>query len=464
MTIHHTAYAVRREPGASLLGALTVAVLIAGASPLHAAGVGGDASPTFAKDVAPILQSHCQTCHRPNGGAPFSLMTFEQARPWAKAIRQKVTAREMPPWHVDKTTGISQYKEDLSLSDSQIATIARWVDAGAALGKPADMPPARTFPDPNKWGMGEPDLVLSPSTFHDMPAKGEDQWFDFLIDVPLKEDRWVHAIEVRPGDPGIVHHLAIWAEAPKVEKPVETAPGSDATQFVGEGGSSLGDLLFTYAPGKGPDVYQPNTGYLLKAGSRIRMAVHYSSDGKAGRDKSSVALKFYRPDQAPKYRVVSAFVSTSAETLDIPANSVVTNDVFMRLAKPTRIEAWSPHMHRRGKATTLEAILPNGTRQVISHVDRYAFNWQLTYAFADDVAPLLPTGTLLHVITVHDNTAANRNNPDPNKWIGYGQGSNDEMASAFVNYVYLDDAEYDKQVAARKAAQAKPAPGRVAAR
>lgn len=435
------------------LAVLTAAALASSAGVARAAGIaGGDGPPTFTKDVAPILQAKCQVCHRPDGGAPFALMTFEQARPWARAIRQKVTSREMPPWHVDKTTGIAKYKEDMSLSDAEIATIAKWVDGGAPAGNPGDMPPARTFADPTKWGMGKPDLVISPAKGHEMPAKGGDQWIDFLVDVPLKEDRWIQAIEVRPGDPAIVHHLAVWAEAPGGAKAPAPVGDSSEPRSVGEGGSSLGDLLFTYAPGKGPDVYQPNTGYLLRAGTRIRMAAHYSADGRGGYDKSSVALKFYAPGKEPKYRVVADYIPVMG-LLDIPANTVVTNDVFKRLSKPARVEAWSPHMHRRGKAATLEAILPNGTRQVLSYVDRYAFNWQLTYAFADDVAPLLPAGTLLHVITVHDNTAANRNNPDPNKWVGDGQGSNDEMAAAFVNYVYLDADDFDRQVAARRDTQ-----------
>lgn len=433
-----------------------IVVLLAVAAAPAVRGAEPDPVPTFAKDVAPILQERCQVCHRPGGGAPFSLLTYEHSRPWARAIRQRVAAREMPPWHVDKTAGITQYKDDISLSDGQISVLTRWADGGAPLGNPADLPAPKVFPAATTWGLGEPDLVVQPDRDLEMPAKGMDRWIDFEVSLPLTEDRWLKAIEVQPRDPGILHHLAVYFQPPGAEGAPVTASAS-ADVVPSEGGAVSGDLIFTYAPGKGPDVYQPNTGYLVKAGSKVIMAAHYSASGKATSDRASVGLKFYGRGVAPKYRVYSAFVSTNPETLEIPPNSVVTSDVFKRLDKPTRVEAWSPHMHKRGRTITLEAILPNGSRQVLSHVENYFFEWQITYAFADDVAPLLPAGTLLHVITVHDNTKNNRNNPDPLKWIGYGQGSNDEMAAAFVNYVYLDEADFAAQVAAREARAGTPA-------
>jgi hypothetical protein len=449
--------AVPRRPSAWLTMALLALVL---AMVPTAADVQAQkpASITFAKNVAPILQEHCQICHRPNGGAPFSLMSYEETRPWARAIRQRVSTREMPPWHVDKTAGISQYKDDISLSDAQITTILRWVDDGTPLGNPSDLPSPKTFPDPSKWALGAPDLVIRPETDQEMPAAGMDEWVDFVLPLPLKEDRWIKAIEVKPSNPGIVHHLGVHAEL------LPTSDGSPSTTSLragdviavpGEGGSPFGEFIFAYAPGKGADVYAPDTGFLLKAGSRIRLTAHYSANGKPGRDRTSIAFKFYPRGERPKNRVISVFASTTPDTLEIPPNSVVTHDLYMPLTKPARVEAWSPHMHRRGKASTLEAILPNGTRQVLSHVDRYAFHWQLTYAFAEDVAPLLPAGTMLHLITVHDNTRANRFNPDPDKWIGYGQGSNDDMAAAFINYVYLDDADFARLSAERKARAAR---------
>jgi len=398
------------------------------------------AQPTFAKDVAPIFQRSCQACHHPGTSAPMSLVTYEEVRPWAKSIRQRVANREMPPWHLDKTVGIRHYKNDRSLSDDEIATVVRWADSGAPLGNAADMPPALAFRPESDWFIGEPDLkVTTPNDFV-MYANGPDWWIDQYADVVIPEDRWIKAMEIKPSNPKIVHHVVIYVIEP------------DAPEGTPEGGVQLHE----YAVGKYGDIYGENTGRLLKKGTRLRYDMHYFAVGSEQHNTTTMAFKFYPKGFVPKYQVRSqAIRNIPNDELEVPPNTVVRTDGYFRMPRAGRIDAFQPHMHMRGKGLTVEAIDPATNRtQILSSVDHFDFNWHINYVYADDAAPLLPAGTVLHLIGIHDNTAANRRNPDPNMWAGFGERSVDDMLQVWLNIVYLDDDDYNRMVEERKA---KPA-------
>jgi hypothetical protein len=398
------------------------------------------ASPTFTRDVAPIFQKSCQTCHHPGTSAPMSLVTYDEVRPWARSIRQRVANRDMPPWHLDKTVGIRHYKNDRSLNDDEIATIVRWVDAGAAQGNPADMPAPLTFRAEADWFIGEPDLkVTTPSDFSMYPA-GPDWWIDQFAEVQLTEDRWIKSMEIKPSNPKIVHHVVVYAIEP------------DAPEGTPEGGV----MLHEYAVGKYGDIFGDNTGRLLKKGTRLRYDMHYFAVGSEQHNKTTIAFKFYPKGVTPKYQVRSQSIrNIPNDELEVPPNTVVRTDGYFRLPRPARIDSFQPHMHMRGRGMTVEAIDPVTNKTfILSSVDHFDFNWHINYVYADEAAPLLPAGTVLHLIGIHDNTAANRRNPDPNMWVGFGERSVDDMLQVWLDMVYLDDAEYQRLVEERKA---KPA-------
>jgi len=446
----------------SLAGALGALVMLPG---LAMAADAGKSAPTFAKDVAPILQAKCQECHRAGTAAPMSLVSYAETRPWAKSIRQRVITRNMPPWHLDQTVGIQQFQNDRSLSAAEIATITAWVDAGAAPGDPKDMPPPKQWPDDGGWQLakvyGQPDLVLK-SDSYTMPAHGQDIWFKPLTEVPLTEARWVRAVEMRPGSLAgrkIMHHVLarLIQEEPGGPANPGAAPVSDDAAAAGGGMVGAG-LLMEWAIGKNYDVYRPNTGKLLLPGSRIWWELHLHAVGEPIRDHAELAVYFYPKGQEPKYRTyLTLFGATSGmgARLDIPPNTVAMTQGYHLLRQPARLENFQPHMHLRGKGMALEAILPDGTTQMLSYVDHFNFNWMNNYIYADNAAPVLPKGTILHVTAWHDNTRANPNNPDPDQWVGYGDRTVDEMAHAWVNVTYLGDEDYKAELTARRARVSK---------
>ena len=396
---------------------------------------------TFSKDVAPIFEKSCMSCHHRGTMTPMSLMTYAEARPWAKSIKERVVRRDMPPWHLDKTVGIREYKNDRSLSDDEIATIARWVDNGAPQGNPADMPPVPTFTSDKAWFIGTPDLLVTTDQDFVMYPNGPDWWLDQFGEVKMTEDRWIKAMEIKPSNPKIVHHAVVYAIEP------------DAPEGTPEGGVQLHE----FAVGKYGDIFADNTGRLLKKGTRLRFDMHYFAVGSAEHNKTTIAFKFYPKGETPKYQVRSiAIRNVPNDELDIPPNSVVRTDGYYRLTKNARIDAFQPHMHMRGRGMTVEAINLNNTTTILSSVDHFNFNWHINYIYKDDVAPLLPAGTVLHMIGIHDNTSANPRNPDPNMWAGFGERSVDDMVQVWLDIVYLEDAEFNRLVAERNAKKGPP--------
>jgi hypothetical protein len=404
---------------------------------------------TFAKDVAPILQQRCQECHRAGSMAPMSLITYEETRPWAKAIRERVVTKQMPPWHIDQNVGVQKFKNDMSLTDAQIATIVRWVDSGAPMGDPKDMPAPKQWPAGNEWQaskeLGQPDLIIEAEPYT-MPAHHQDVWWRPVSKIPITEPRWVRAVEMRPtAEQGrrIVHHAVAYLDQDEPANP--DAPDRTAA-FGGRG------MLMEWAIGKQYDFYRPNTGKLLLPGSQISWDVHIHAVGDEIRSGVQLGVWFYPKGQEPKYRTyLTGFQALPRGRLDIPPNTIMQNQGFTVLKQAAILENIQPHMHLRGKAMMLEAILPDGSTQVVSYVPHFNFNWMTNYIYDDDAAPMFPKGTVIHVIAWHDNTTANKNNPDPDQWVGYGDRTVDEMAHAWVNVTYVSDDDYKEWAAKHKA-------------
>src|SRR5579872_868243 len=430
---------------------------------LSVSAIAADTTPTkqavtFTKDVAPIFRAKCEECHRKGTSAPMSLTTYEEVRPWAKSIKQRVATRNMPPWHLDKTVGIQHFSNDRSLSDDQIAVIVKWVDAGSPKGDMKDMPAPLQWGDEEGWKLakefGQPGLVLK-SDDYTMPAHGQDVWFKPLTEVPITEARWVRAVEMRPGTVQgrkIMHHVLARLIQDETNSPYAKVnnPG------IGGGGAGGAGLLMEWAVGKNYDIYRPNTGKLLLPGSKIWWELHIHAVGEEIRDHAELAVYFYPKDETPKYRTYLTLFGATGNTgsrLDIPPNTVTETQAFHVLKQPARLENFQPHMHLRGKAMSMEAILPDGTTEMLSYVDRFNFNWMNNYIYADDAAPVLPKGTIVHVTAWHDNTTANPNNPDPNQWVGYGDRTVDEMAHAWVNVTYISDEDYADWAAKHKKAR-----------
>jgi hypothetical protein len=411
-------------------------------------------TPTFTKDIAPIFQAKCLSCHRAGTVAPMSLVSYQDARPWARSIRDRVSRREMPPWHLDKTVGIQKFKNDNSLSDEQIDTIVAWADGGAPMGDPKDMPPPVTFDD-DAWTIGKPDLIISLPEPDKVAANAPDWWVNRLVDSGLTEDRYIKAVETKVSKEGraVTHHAIatlVQNDPDAVNAGGRASAGADgATIDVDEG-----TYLSEYAVGKYGETFPDGTGRVIKAGAKVRFNMHYHSIGEEKPAMTSVGFVFYPKGVKPKHFITDVFPHEN-DTIDIPPNSRTRTDTYYRLPKPARLVGFQPHMHIRGKEQCLEAIHLDGEREMLSCVDKWDFNWHIMYTYADDVTPLLPAGTMLHLISIHDNTAGNRRNPDPTIWVGWGQRSIDDMAAAHINTEFLTEEDYQQQVAERKAMRAR---------
>jgi hypothetical protein len=421
---------------------------------------------TFSKDVAPILQAKCQSCHEPGSIAPMSLISYKDARPWAKSIRQRVATRQMPPWHIDKSVGIQKFKNDMSLTDDQIATLVAWVDGGALEGNPADLPPARPVETKLYWqgerdGYGAPDLIVR-SPEYTMPAVSQDQWWRPMVDIQgLTEPRWVRMVEIRPTNiqgrkilhHSIAHVVMNEADPDSINRGIASGrrPANPDDQDL----LNQRPTLMEWAIGKGYDRYPDGTGKLIKPGEKISWDQHVHAVGEDVKAGSEIGIWLYPKGQEPKHRIyLVGFtgLKNGTEGLDIPPNTIAHTEGFTVLKENTVITNFQPHFHLRGKAMQVEAILPDGRADVISYTENFNFNWMTNYIYADDVAPAFPKGTVIHVTAFYDNTAANKNNPDPNQWVGYGDRTVDEMAHAWMNVYYLSDAEYQDYLAAHKKA------------
>ena len=434
-----------------ILVAAAFALALPASAAAQSASTAGQRQVTFTKDVAPILQRSCVTCHRAGESAPMALMTYEDVRPWARSIKTRVSAREMPPWHIDRNIGISKFKDDPSLSDEEIATIAKWVDAGAPRGNAADMTALRQFADSSQWQIGTPDIVVKYPAYK-VPAAGPDLFGNLYADIPIDSDRYIKAIQTRPANLNsrkVVHHALSFA----VDAPSSEVNGDDSISPEGS------QFLVEYASGKNAEVYPDDTGVLLQKGKKAQLQYHMHSVGEETNAEVELGIKLYPKGFVPKHIRWSKQLAQATADLDIPAGTVARIDGYTVLHKPARIIAFQPHMHIRGKRQCLELIYPtsgSSARSEVVNCANFNYNWHLTYNYADDVQPLAPAGTILHMISWHDNSTSNKFNPDPKNWVGDGQRTIDEMGFAWIGWYELTDEEYKTMLAERKAQQARP--------
>ncbi|HUQ89696.1 MAG TPA: cytochrome c [Vicinamibacterales bacterium] len=418
-------------------------------------------APTFTKDIAPIFQAKCQACHQPNSIAPMSLITFAEARPWARSIKNRVATRQMPPWHIDPSVGVQKFQNDMSLTQKQIDTIVAWADAGAPQGDPKDMPPAKPIANDNEWqgvkdGFGPPDIVVKSSEYK-MAPNHQDVWYRPQNDLPITEPRWVRMVEIRPSNlkaRKTIHHsiayLMLNDDPDAVNQGTANGPAPAASR---DDLVARRPQLMEWAIGKSYDRFREGTGKLILPGEKISWDQHIHAAGEEVSSGSEIGLWLYKKGEEPKKRSYLIGFTGLRERgfLDIPPNSLAFTEGFTVLKENTIITNFQPHFHLRGKAMQVEAILPDGSRQIVSYVGNFNFNWMTNYIYADDAAPAFPKGTVIHVSAWYDNTKNNPTNPDPEQWVGYGDRTVDEMAHAWMNVVYLNDDEYKTLLAERKA-------------
>ncbi|MGC4083537.1 MAG: hypothetical protein QM736_15855 [Vicinamibacterales bacterium] len=302
----------------------------------------------------------------------MSLIKYEEVRPWARSIRTRITNREMPPWYIERNIGIQKFKDNPSLSDREIAIIDQWIDAGSPEGNPADMPKPPSFASRNEWSNGQPDLVVELPKSITVPAQGPDWWVDVDVDPKIAEDRYIQWIESKPSGVNsekVVHHATSNMRMPD---------GSEG-------------FLNGSAVGKNADVFPEGSGRLIKAGSKIHFNLHLHSYGEQVQTNLQLGIKLYPKGTTPSFVVEALHTGDSYDSIDLPAGQVTRVDGYQLLTKPTKVLAFQPHLHNRGARQCVEAIYPNGKVETIS-CTKHNFAWMLSYAYADDVAPLLPGG------------------------------------------------------------------------
>jgi len=384
---------------------------------------------TFSKDVAPILYNKCIECHRAGEIAPMSLLSYQEVRPWAKSIRQRVADRSMPPWSADPHVG--KFSNDPSLSQKEIDTIVSWVDAGAPKGEDKDMPATPKFTQ--GWTIGKPDVVLTMQEEYAIPADGTIPYLYFTIPTGFTEDKWVQAMEIRPGNRGVVHHVIAFVQEAGAAR--RGNAGGEAQQGRGQ----LGGIT----PNKTGVTFAPGTARLIKAGSSIVFQLHYTTNGEATKDRTSIGLVF---SKEPPVKTVVTGNALNARFV-IPAgdgNHEVKSSTTFK--EDVHITSFMPHMHFRGKDFIYTAVFPDGHSEVLLNVPKYDFNWQLTYVLEKPIA--LPKGTRLDCVAHFDNSTKNKYNPDPSKEVRWGDQTWEEMMIGWFSYTR--DAEQ------RETAQSKP--------
>jgi len=405
--------------------------------------------PVFHKDVLPILQARCQGCHRPGEAAPFSLLTYKDARPWAKAIKQSVTAGKMPPWNADPEVG--SWKNDRRLSAEEKQILTAWVDSGAPEGKPKDAPRPIQFTE--GWQIGKPDTVLEMAQAYEVPAKGvvEYQW----IMIPgFKEDKWIQSFEVRPGNRSVVHHVAAFLRRPGSQWLAGLKPGIPSPKPPGanEAGSSDG-IIAEYVPGVPPVVLPEGYAFFLAANTDIMLQLHYTPNGTAVQDVSKVGIVFAK--EKPRFRVMTTAMANLG--IRVPANeSNYTARAALTFASDVEVLGMNPHMHLRGKSAELRALYPDGKTENILRVPKYDFNWQLTYEPAKGWK--CPGGTRLEALFAYDNSANNPANPDPTKEVRWGDQTFEEMMVVYMHVALPVD--QDPRSLFRRAQPTNPYPSK----
>ena len=424
---------------------------------------GMPADVTFTKDIAPILQRSCQNCHRADGVAPMSLVTYEEVRPWARSIKQRTgigpRAGVMPPWYVEKNIGIQHYKDDPSLSELEVAKIAKWADSGAPLGNPADMPPPRSFQSQDTWNIGTPDLIVKTKDVL-VKANAPDWWGEIeSVPVGLKDDRYVAALQIREvndipkdgsgrttvGGHYIFHHM-IWST--RVQGPdgqVDTSPEINVQQDENQ---STGWPV--HEVGRNSDFFDPRASRLLRANSYVvSNSVHLHSNGRDTKAHLEIGFKFQPKDYKPTVRRSGSRGLGNGVDIDIrPMEANQQLHAYTVLQENTKVTTFEPHLHAPGMRMCFEAIWGFNIQTLTCA--GYDHNWVRGYAYEDDYAPLLPKGTILHIIGYMDNSPTNKNIPDPRNWQGSGNRS---IANMFIDLgqgVSLTDEQFQEEMNQRR--------------
>jgi hypothetical protein len=417
--------------------------MILRAIPVLALAGGVMAAPTFNKDVLPILQNKCQGCHRPGEIGPMPLLTYQQSRPWAKAIREAVVIKRMPPWFA--VEGHARLSNDLSLAKSEIDTIVAWVDGGAKEGAAKDRPKPREFVD--GWNIRKPDLVLDMGSDFAVPATGTVEYQYIVIPTGFTEDKWIEQVEVRPSFREVVHHVVVFIRDPQSPwlrgeaqprapfvPPRRTPEGRPRNDIAG----GNNEILTIYTPGMVPDIWQPGVAKLVKAGSDFVFQMHYTTNGKAGVDHTRIGVVFAK--ETPKERVMTLGPANMGFAIP-PGDANYKVEARAQFVNPARLTSLFPHMHLRGKAFEYRLVEPSGESRTILRVDPYKFNWQLSYKLETPIE--LRPGSRIECSAWFDNSPNNPANPDAAATVRWGEQSWEEMMIGFLDVVI--DARMDRR-------------------
>lgn len=392
---------------------------------------------TYNKQVLPVLQKRCQECHRPGEAAPFSMLTYKDTRPWAKAMKEAVLTRKMPPWFADPSVG--HFSNDRRLTPEETQTLISWVDQGALEGDPKDAPPPVQFTD--GWTIGKPDAVYEMPVDFTVPATGTVQYTDFLLPKAFTEDKWIEKIEIRPGARSVVHHVVLYTRPPgskfMAEMPPRVAWAETEDEPTKDPDTGQGDLFFlgdhevvsVYVPGGVAYQTAPGQARFVKAGSDLIFSMHYTASGKATVDRTRVGIIFAK--QPPRERVVNTAIVNLR--LRIPPGAPDHEvDARITLNHDATLLNFFPHMHLRGKSFEYLVTYPNGRSETLFLMPRYDFHWQITYQLAHPLS--LPKGTVITAVAHYDNSPNNPFNPDPGKEVRWGNQSWNEMLAGFVDF------------------------------
>lgn len=410
--------------------------------------------PTFYKDVLPVLQKNCQTCHRPGEAAPMAFLNYDETRPWAKAIKTAVVTKKMPPWFADPHFG--NFANDRSLTQAEMDTLVNWADSGAKAGDSKDAPKPTNWVE--GWRIGKPDMVLTMPVAFNVPASGTIDYQYIIIPTGFTEDKYVQLAEARPGDRSAVHHIIAfirepgnpWLKDAKVGVPFvpremeRQADGrGNGEQKRGEGGGAGmafgGDFLAGYAPGTLPNTLKPGQAKLVKAGSDIVLQMHYTANGKASTDISKVGIVF--ATEKPTERVLTLAAANPKFAIP-PGDANYQVDAKITLQDDSTLVDLIPHMHFRGKDFIYRVTYPSGEKETLLNVPNYDFNWQLSYDLAKP--KLLPKGTVIECTAHFDNSVNNKFNPDATQEVHWGEQTWEEMMIGFFDVaVPLDKTAMD---------------------
>ena len=390
-----------------------------------------EGAPTFTKDVAPILYENCVACHRPNHLAPMSLITYDDSRPWARAVKAKVLAREMPPWGADSS--VRAYRNDASLTQAEIDTIAAWVDAGAPKGNDSDLPDVPEFAD--GWSIGEPDLIFTMLEPFRVPADGTVPYSYVTVPTNLKEDTWISAHEFRPGDRRVLHHVI---------SQVMEDDGKPATQVVKLGRDpsrtqAVGSRVGGYVPNRLGTVYEDGVAVRLPAGADIEAQMHYTTIGEEVYDQSSWGVVLAKNAAGATLRRAGGGQMVNFMFAIEPGNANYKVTASRAIEQDAYLANMMPHMHVRGKSAKYTVKFPDGNEMVALWVPRYDFNWQIRYELEEPI--FMPKGSTLEAEFHYDNSPNNRFNPDPTQTVRWGDQTWEEMMLGYYGTV---DAVFDE--------------------